>query len=102
MDSFIAENCAVTKAVQEVFPNAKTERVYINPFGELESERINLPNEATEFIWDFDDLRNSPYKRLDLPEFSFEIEVPDSVIDKIGISDLEGVIERSETLELVR
>lgn len=91
---FITKSCAIALAICNVFPNASVIPGKINLIGTGIS--IKLPNEATKFIETFDSLRNTPEERLNLPEFSFEIEVPESVIDQINIDD----IKNSNTLEL--
>lgn len=90
-------NCAVALAVRDIFPLAWVRRTEINPFGIYEGYRIKLPQDATDFIDEFDWLRNKPEQRPLLPPFSFTVELPDEVVERIDISD----IEKSLTLELV-
>lgn len=95
----VLRNCAIAEAVREIFPNATVGHyliIYI-PHQLI----IKLPNSAINFITEFDHLRNTPEKRLEMPEISFEIEIPDSVLDSIGISEIRQIVEKSETLELV-
>jgi hypothetical protein len=93
-------NCAVAFAVREVFPNARVGAETLN-FGVGVPEFAYLPQRASVFIDRFDSLVGTPSERLLLPEFSFDIHVPDSVIDKIGINEAKEIISKSSTLELV-
>lgn len=106
-DCFIAENCAVTKAIKDFFPLAKTEEREVFPFWRHQdtlratSNTIRLPRIATDFIIDFDSLSRDPEQRLLLPEFSFEIDVPDEVINQIGLKEVEKILSESKTLSMV-
>lgn len=96
---FIRGNCAISNAVREVFPLAETFRNCICPFGLMGVSEIRLPQEASEFISQFDFAR--PEKRIEMQPISFEIEVPQEVIDKIGIEEVTRILSESKTLELV-
>lgn len=97
-------NCAVALAVRDVFPAAGVgyAALYVNANDCLYPpyNAIPLPRKAREFIYEFDRLVSTPQKRLGLPEFSFEIDVPEEVINEIGISEIRQIIENSPTLEL--
>ena len=54
---------------------------------------------AAKFVAQFDG--STPEERVLLPEFSFEIDVPSEVIEKIGIGEVYRVLSESKTLELV-
>ena len=98
----VNENCAIAIAVREIFPKAMIGHRTFMPMGLLEPMlSVDLPDRATKFIELFDSLRFMPHERLDLPELSFEIVVPNEIIDAIGIDSVKGIVERSETLELV-
>lgn len=60
---------------------------------------IKLPYEATMWIKDFDHC--SPRERSEMPEASFNIDLPESIIDSIGIEEAKEIISKSSTLELV-
>lgn len=98
------ENCAVSEAVREIFPRAYTIILNIYPFpnslDDLGPERIHLPWQATEFILSFDRAATDEL-RAALQPISFEIEVPDSVIEQIGISQVYKILSESKTLEYV-
>lgn len=99
----VIENCAIAYAVREIFPNAKVGwdivkgiRDYsILVFGEV----IPLPPNARNFISVFDSA--SVQTRVNLPEFSFEITIPPSVLERISIGEAYRVLSESKTLELV-
>lgn len=92
----VSENCAIACAVRDVFPDVRIDSVQILfPFGRVMS--ILLPQVAINFIHQFDRLINTPELRLELPELTFEVDVPDEIIAKINIED----IYRSETLDVV-
>jgi hypothetical protein len=111
------QNCMVAVAIYDLFPEASVYQFAIcftesacdyyerNCFSEGKKfnneELVKLPFSVTEQIKKFDELFSAPEKRLLLPEFSFEIEVPSSVIDKIGISQAYKVLSESKTLELL-
>lgn len=100
----VGKNCAIALAVIDIFPDAIVGPQKIYPFGDYvngDGNKIDLPWEAISFIFYFDDLKKTPEARLALPEFSFEIEVPHSVIEKIGIGEAYRVLSESKTLELV-
>lgn len=96
----VAENCAIAVAIRDIFPKAEVRNRHIE-ISSVDEDDIALPLEATRFIEHFDHLNHCPEDRLKLPEFEFTVEVPDSIIDSIGIKEIHEIIERSETLELV-
>lgn len=99
MDGDVGKNCAIALAVRDIFPKAHiTDSTLL--FNNTFDEEIGLNSDTIKFISDFDDLCNAPEQRLELPEFSFEIEIPDSVINAIGIDEAKQIIEKSQTLEL--
>lgn len=102
-----ATNCAIALAIIEIFPMSMvcTDRmiyVYDRPIKrDVVSDAryaIGLPLVASEFIEDFD--RLEPEHRADLSPFSFEMDIPEELINEIGIEEATKIIERSETLEL--
>lgn len=117
----IIKNCAVAMAICDLFPKAEVytydvdwtgenEKEYLSlvrhsekhvPENKLPKEVSRLPETASDFIEKFDQYQGAPEKRLLLPEFSFEIEVPDSVIEKIGINEAIEILSKSETMEVV-
>ncbi|MDW0189351.1 MAG: hypothetical protein QOA70_06840 [Nitrososphaeraceae archaeon] len=103
----IPYNCAVSLAIIELFPSACTETLYCYLLGENDSSTNNensmdavvLPSYVSDFIVEFDGL--TPDERVLMSPFSFEIEVPEYVIQKIGIGQIYKVLSESSTLEHV-
>ncbi len=93
------ENCAVAEAVRELFPDALVGRHSIALA--TTPGYIALPLEATRFINAFDGWWHQPDVRLTLPEFSFEIDVPNEIINSIGIGQVYKILSESKTLEHV-
>lgn len=120
-----SENCAISTGIRDLFPGAQVYETAIKFSGSdsnftdwtigrglLDMSRHSLlPQAATDFIREFDsyarvedineDLLVKAEKRLLLPEFSFEIDVPEEVIQQIGISQVFKVLSESPTLEHV-
>lgn len=88
-------NCAIALAVRDIFPWANILPNSIKPFGP--GFKLVIPHDQFDFITQFDELADTPELRLELPELSFEIDLPQEVIDAINIDD----IHKSETLELI-
>ena len=97
----ITQNCAIAVAVRDVFPHAEVGADDI-VFSPLEMIGVaQLPQIAKSMIVLFDSFTDNPEVRLHLPEFEFEIEVPDEVVDSIGINEIKEILKTSKTLELV-
>jgi len=100
----VTKNCAIALAIIDILPDVEVSfvEIYVPYSYEIEKcIRIPIPIEATKFIREFDRLKDFPEKRMLMPEFSFEIEVPIEIIEKIGISDVYKILSESKTLELV-
>ena len=108
----VTENCAVALAVRDLFPEARVGFKTIRFFDNEEKIISELPFEAQLFIRKFDDIRSlRQWKHFSdadvmatreaLPEFFFEIDVPQEVIDRIGLSEVYRVLSESKTLELI-
>lgn len=99
------KNCAIANAIHCIFPDAAVDYWYIHLDGytwnDESDNKIRIPTEATQFIMQFDNLCTKPEARLDMPEMSFDIDVPDAVIERIGIDEAKDIISKSKTLELV-
>jgi len=109
----IGQNCAIAKAIVDLFGEntwVGSKKIFIFPngikfLGSLEvdlsqtSYIIDLPEKASDFIREFDN--KSPYSRLQMDELSFEIDVPDEVIQSIGIDEVHNILKESKSLELV-
>jgi hypothetical protein len=86
-----SENCAIAYAIVRVS--------YIEFYEDTSISA--LPIEAGTFILIFDELSCSPKDRMEMPEIQFEIDVPNSVIERIGLSQIYKVLSESKTLEHV-
>lgn len=108
VEGSVAENCAIALAAQEFFPMCVvsydddiegTPTIFHYPNAGPTSIKMPLPKEAFRFMSNFDN--SSPEERLLMPEHSFEITVPRSIIDEIGIGQVYKILSESKTLELV-
>lgn len=96
---FSTTNCAVALAVRDVFPDAKVWANHINPLTGDVKDIMTLPLEAQDFIEAFDDA--GPEERVKMNPISFEVNVPDSLIQKINIDELKPLLENHPTLAIV-
>jgi hypothetical protein len=102
-DTFtIGNNCAVATALIDIFPNVYVTSSQIFPFGMEYGNRsglnIPLPLIAQQFIKLFDGFRLTPNLRLLLPEFEFNIDISDEVIEQINIDDVRALIKGDEKM----
>lgn len=98
-----SENCAIAVAVRDIFPAATVVHHWIyafygDPLRCNMDDEIRLPKEAMAFIFKFDSLL--PSERATMPEFAFEVEVPDTVMNEIGIDQVHAILKESKTLSL--
>lgn len=110
-DEDVPFNCAVSLAIRDIFPKAGVSPLFIVPFVEGKSDfptaikeqdksnLIVLPINAVVFISKFD--RSTPRQRLSLEPMSFEIDIPDEVIERINIDEVKGVLKDHPTMQLV-
>lgn len=91
-------NCALAIALQEVFPDAWVGLDIMSFSG---SSFVPTTSEMRDFINEFDGTFPKE-ERLELPEQSFEINVPDGIIKAISLHELETILSKSSTLELVK
>jgi hypothetical protein len=102
-DCNLAQNCAIAVAVGDLFGRDET-RVGIR---EIHTKiggtdfTIELPPDAKQFIRVFDSLKPTPEIRLSLKEFSFDVEVPEELIEAIGINQVLEILSKSPSLDLV-
>lgn len=94
----IGNNCAIALALKDIFPEVFVSAHYIYPFGidennEYSQLRIAMPKIALDFIKVFDCFRNIHSVRLFLPEFEFDISIPDEIISLINIDEVKNIIE---------
>jgi len=110
----VGMNCAIGKAITKLFPLAwvndngiiifpDSQKLYyalLHPKERIiDKISISLPWEATQFIHAFDEL--SPEERINMQPISFEIDVPNELIEKIGIGEVYKILSESKTLEHV-
>jgi hypothetical protein len=94
----IEENCPIAIALNHIFPNVYVTEHYIFPFGiDMDHIKIQLPSIAHQFIRLFDGFRMAPRLRLLLPEFEFEIDIPDDVIAEINIDEVKKLLRVKES-----
>src|SRR6478752_4345288 len=102
-DHTATTNCAIALAVRDLFPTAQVECDSIELIADAEYSNADnycsLPQEAQDFIDQFDEA--DPFTRENMDPFSFEIEVPEFVIQQIGLSQIYKVLSESKTLEHV-
>lgn len=87
-------NCAITYACRKLFPECNTTRDFIVL---RDKNRIPLPETARDFIEVFDS--SNPNQRVNLDPFEFEVDIPDKIIDSIGIGEVNRILSESITLE---
>jgi hypothetical protein len=89
----IGKNCAIAITLKDIFPEVVVTDYYIFPFGidnknKLDELRIVMPKIAQDFVKVFDSLSAIHKLRLLLPEFEFEISIPDEIISQINIDEV--------------
>ena len=99
----IGNNCAIALALKDIFPEVFVTAHHIYPFGIDEKNHNNelhiaMPQIALDFIKVFDCLRSIPNVRLHLPEFEFEILIPDEIISHIDIDEVQNFVIRKSFL----
>ena len=102
-NGFKGHSCAIALAVRDIFPTANIGFHEVWPLWNgynYTGATIRLPNIVSEYIKVFD--RTPTAERPMLPEIEFEIEIPDSVIEKINIEELKPLLENHPTLELIK
>lgn len=109
--SNVGQNCAIGLAIFEIFghrSNVDSHEIVILNQNLYEGDlilksklmaQIPLPNKAQEFIDEFD--KSLPHQRKLMTPFSFEIEIPENVIEMINIDEIYKVLETSTCLKLV-
>lgn len=112
----IGQNCAIGLAIHDLLSdksfvgstkiNIIKEGVEFDKYGNYSVSQpskpivIDLPDEAIKFIRLFDSF--TPNQRVtDIQELSFEIDVPEEVIDMINIDEVKRICEESPSLSLV-
>ena len=98
-------NCAVVLAVREIFPNAIIDQSDYAPFPTygvaFYKKNKRFEHDGIDFIIEFDRLKKTPHKRLNLPETTVTLQLTDEIINAIEIDNWKEVIETSDVLDLV-
>ena len=98
-----ASNCAIAKALWDIIPNVSVLETEVMFFDKNKGciGISDLPHSAMYFIGKFD--RSTPDEILSLEPISFELEIPDTVIDNISIEEITKRLELQveKTVELV-
>ncbi len=107
----IGQNCAIGKAIFDLFGdlswvNSTFIGIYKTGFTSwLENPttypdyEIRLPLKAILFISKFDG--STPKERANMKPFSFDVEIPDEVVELIGgVEEVYKILEESETMQL--
>ena len=97
----IGEKCAIALALKDIFPEVFVTGNYIYPLGIQESNQVDdvkiaMPKVAQDFIRVFDSLCSRHKRRLLLPEFEFEISIPDEIISQINIDEVRTLACRTQ------
>jgi hypothetical protein len=91
----IGDNCAIALALQDLFPDVFVTGDHTHPFGfdqqSVSPMKISLPLVAQNFIKVFDSLVQIPRVRLRLPEFEFDISIPDKILEQINIDEIHNI-----------
>ena len=98
----VASNCAVALAVREIFPEAKVGCIIFRPYHKNKWEVVS-EHDGFDFIRQFDILKCTPEKRLELPETVVTLDITDEIIDHLStmIPNYEEVVNAQPHLELV-
>lgn len=94
----VGKNCAIAHAVRKIFPKAYVESEEIYPFGGNNLMAMRMPTKARNFVEKFDN--NNAKQRVKMKPLSFDIKIPDEVIDKLSIDELKHQLINHPTLEL--
>jgi len=106
-DSSVPTSCAIALAVREVAPKAFITNSGISWLGIDRATGLDIgefsrmPNFVNRMVSIFDALCDEPEERIMLPEFSFEVDFPDELIEEIGLDEVKAILAKSETLEFV-
>lgn len=108
-ESNTGRNCGIANVICDLLPYAWVSNESIWIFDEepsyklvlktMVSVRVKLPIKAICFIQEFDKLL--PDDRALMDPISFGIDIPDEVINRIGINEVESILLNSLTLEKV-
>jgi len=97
----VSTNCAVALAVRDIFPKAIVTACAFYPYLHLPHQQENciiLDRKTIDYIRKFD---STPVIfRPGLPEYSFTLNIPDSIIDQINIDEIKPLLINHPTLKL--
>lgn len=109
----IGQNCAIGKAIFNLFGDLSwvdnnniliyregfTSCILEEMISKPSDYQIYLPHRARTFIEEFDN--NSPDERANMQPFSFDVEIPDEVIELVGgVEEVYKILEESKTMQL--
>ena len=91
------KNCAIALTLKDIFPDVFVSGHFIYPFGMniLDTDddlKITMPKIAMDFVRVFDSLSGVHNLRTSLPEFEFEIDIPDAAIAEINIDEVRTLL----------
>ena len=109
--AMVGQKCAIACAIVNLFGKRSWvagTRIFIFPeqpifdqHGDLESKNvdyvIDLPEKAQDFINVFDTA--DPEERMQMEELEFSINVPEKLIDEIGIDQVSEILSTSRYME---
>lgn len=106
----VGQNCAIGRAIVDVFGlrswvNGAAILLYKEDINDeftnvTKIATIKLPVEAMSFVTEFDELL--PEKRVLMNPFSFEIDVPDEILEQIiDISEIETILSNAKYINPV-
>lgn len=99
-----SESCGIAVAIRKIFPYAAVGMFSFAVDGRVKDPYdiigIPLPPKAMLFISEFDKLASCPHDRLKMGEFSFEVDIPEEVLNEVNIDEIREILKTSKTLEL--
>lgn len=105
---FPGKSCAIALAIIDIFPSANVGSYEFWPIWDWSDDNfyqpkgfgsIELPDEAIEFIKQFD--FSTVTDRENMMPVTFEIKIPDNVIGQINIEEIRPLLINHPTLELI-
>lgn len=92
-DVNLRHECAIAVAIKKIFPNSEVRESWIR----IGDYRMELPLKAKQFMSDFD--WSFFVLRPFLSTLDFDVEIPQELIDEIGINEVNEILSKSSTLE---
>lgn len=82
LETYVQSNCAFSKAYNQLV-QVRVSSAYVRFFDEegIEIAREELTNDQKCFVNVFDNMNEKPYERYSLIGQSFDVEIPDAVIE---------------------